>query len=512
MIYIIARKSLLSKLLGILFTLTLIAATVPVGLAQDSEAGWTFPQRIPGLLDDTFTPVLISDQNRTVHAFASQRVGENDEQFAIVYSKWTHESGWTTPVDVILFYNGDTTILDAYIDKADIVHIVFWGGKDESGSLYYSSAPIALANHATAWSEPKMLGYGIITPSSAALIGDGDGNLIAIYSGRLDGNGIYAIQSSDSGETWSQPRVIFINSDPKTIPYSIQMISDASGQIHATWNVVDSVGNDLSLHYAGYNPKDNTWSEPMQLEEKANQNEFFGPSFPAIADSNGEILVMYNSGNPYPNNYVGLGRPVQLSRISKDGGQNWSAPSLPFVQFQGRSGEHSLAVDSSGVAHALFIQRIDRTINGQYLPIGGIWHSEYSNSNWSEPERIPIPFAAHDVHTVVRQGNVLLAAWRADPGIGQKGIWYSFKDLGSPELLVKASDLNTPEPEFTPGNNEVPVITTSENQLLQEQVSTEWINQSSPGSQHSPIFIVMLGLGPVFLVLAGLILFRRFFH
>ena len=418
---LIARKFLLFIIIGIWIALAYVADPISSVLAQVNQPGWMVPQQVPGYLDDTYTPFLLSDNNRTVHAFANQWVGTGDRQLAIVYRKWTLEGGWTSPVDVILWPNGEIIIQGAFLDKDGMLNMIFWGGKDAVGNLYYSSAPVALAEQSPAWSQPKVIGPNAIYPASAKLQGDGDGNLVAIYSSNFDEKGVYSVQSSDGGESWTEPTPIYLTEDSAYIPYSIQMIADSANQMHAAWNVVDSVGNDISLHYARLNSETGIWSEATLLDERVNLGEFFGPSFPSIAANGTEIVILYNSGNPNANSAIGLGRPVQMAQISRDGGDSWSGATQPFPKFQGRSGESTLAVDSNGVVHAIFIQRIDRTIDGQYVPIGGIWHSEYLDNHWTEPERIPLPFAAHDVRSVISQGNVLLAAWHADPGIGELG-------------------------------------------------------------------------------------------
>jgi hypothetical protein len=37
---------------------------------------WSPPQTVPGYGDETNPPVRVADQNRTVHAFTSQRLGK----------------------------------------------------------------------------------------------------------------------------------------------------------------------------------------------------------------------------------------------------------------------------------------------------------------------------------------------------------------------------------------------------------------------------------------------------
>jgi hypothetical protein len=503
-----ARKFYLLVIVGLCIGLVSVTSPILYARAQGNQPGWTIVQQVPGYLDDTFTPFLMADKNRTVHAFANQWVGTEDRQLAIVYRKWTLDGGWTSPVDILLWPEGEVIIQGAFLNNEGILHIIFWGGKDSVGNLYYSNVPVALAERAPAWSSPKVIGPNAIYPASAKLQGDAVGNLVAIYSSRLDENGVYSVQSHDGGESWSDPAPIYLTGDTDNIPYSIQMTVDSANQMHAAWNVVNSVGNDLSLHYARYAA--GSWSEAILLDEKVNQAEFFGPSYPSIATSGNEVLVFYNSGNPNANGPVGLGRPVQMMRASPDGGITWGKPITPFPQFQGRSGEHTLSVDSNGVVHAIFIQRIDQSINGQYRPIGGIWHSEYRDTRWTEPELIPIPFAAHDIRSVISQGNVLLAAWHADPGVGEFGVYNSFKILDAPELPVETPTIPENTPALVATSVISPTLTSGENNLQPPVgVSNNWLAAEPAGNHLNPGVLLTIGLAPVVFVLVAFVLVRR---
>jgi hypothetical protein len=507
------RKSLFLLAVVLWIVLARITSPIPYAQAQVSQPHWTIPQQVPGYLDDTFTPFLIVDKNRTVHAFANQSVGESDQRIAIVYRKWMIDRGWTPSIDVILLPGMDVGILGTFIDDNSIIHIVFWGSRDAIVNLYYSKAPVALADQARAWSEPKVIGTNIIDSATAGLQGDDKGNLVVVYGSGIDGNGVYTTQSSDSGENWTEPAPIFFSEDPVNFPYVIRLIADSENQMHATWGIVSPTGNNLSLHYARYNVENDSWSEVILLDERVDQSGYFGPAYPTIAENGNEIVVFYNNGNTNANGPVGLGRPVQMMVESRDGGFSWSKPSVPFPQYLGRSGEHTIAVDSNGVVHAIFIQRIDQTIDGQYLPISGIWHSEYRDNRWSQPERIPVPFDAHDIRSVVSQGNVLLATWRADPGVGQFGVYYSYKVLDAPELPVETPTI----PENTPAQVATSVISpkiTSGEISPQPTVgvSNNWLAAEPAGNQFNPGVWLMIGLAPVVFVLLAFVLIRRFNH
>lgn len=484
----------------------LIGLSALTVIAQTADE-WFPLRRVPEYLDDTLTPYLIADQNKTVHAFVSQWVENDPPQMAIVYRQWTLTGGWTTPVDILLPSFGETQVLGALLDHDGMIHLLFRMGEARASNIYYSTAPAVAADRAPSWYTPEMVGTGAVFPASASLSGDGTGNMVIIYIGNNDGNGVYSIHSSNGGQSWTEPKPIYLTLDQKLIPFSLQMTNGQEGQLHAVWNVVDSTGVDKSLHYARFDLSSQLWSEPLALDTRIEAESFFGPSFPSIVDNGKELVVMYNSGNPTAREFVGAGRPVQQVRYSSDGGNTWNDPPGPFPRHQGRSGSHDLVVDSSGIVHALFIQRIEPDSPGKYDPIGGLWHSELRNGGWTEPDLFDLgELSGHDIQTVISQGNVLLITMREDPGAGQDGIWFSFTTLNAPELPILA--LQTPAAK--PTASAVPT-TTPQIPTPTPLFNTVVVNQtnSSSGVGDDPAGLLLFGLAPLVLVLSGIVLLSQ---
>jgi hypothetical protein len=472
----------------------------------DVATQWFPDARIPGYLDDTFPPFLVADQNRTVHAFASQWVNDGGRRLAVVYRKWSLSGGWTRPIDIILIPNGDAQILGAYLDSLDTMHIIFRTGGVGNSAVYYSYAPAANADLVTAWSAPVMVGENALGLNSAAIVGDDQNNLFIIYSGNRDGNGIYYLISENSGGNWSDPSPVFLTNDTTLFPFSLRLAMSPDRKVRAAWNVVTSLGVDERLYFANYDIPNDEWNVPVELDRRIDLPEYFGPSFPALVDNGSDIVVLYNGGNPYAGQFVGPGRPVMRASISRDGGLTWIGPDNPFPLLNGRSGEHSLAVDSLGGVHGLFVMRIDKLVGEEYKAIGGIWHGEYKNGIWTNPDRFIPTYSAHDVKAIVSQGNILLAVWREDPGAGQHGVWFSYTLLDTPELPViplatvqvpispqlartQTSLLYTPTPEF-------------ENKVIESSAPSQW--------STNPVFPIIVGVIPVALVVIGIFLAYRF--
>lgn len=424
----------LTTIIMMIVVCMMVVALPDEAVNAQGESPWAPDQRIPGYLDDTLTPVLLADNNGMVHAFASQR-SEEGGPIGVVYRKWALKKGWTSPVDILLAPFGDTAVQSAFLDANGIIHLVFYGSDLGGSSIYYSNAPVEAAELSQAWATPLVIGDSAIEPSFAAISGNGAGSLVMIYAGNIDGNGIYSTISSDSGVTWSKPIPVFLLDNPDLFPFILRLCPGQDGVFHAAWGVVTSLGVDTAVHYARFDLKTLQWTTPVTLAERyQGPSDYFGPSYPSIIDSGKEVIVVYNNGNPLPAQRAGLGRPVQMVRLSKDNGITWEPPTVPFIRHEGDSGEHVLVQDSDQVVHALFVQR---TAGGEEV-LDGIWQSDYKNGFWSDPFRFIPTYSAADLRAAIVQGNVLLMVWRLDPGEGKKGIWYSYKILSSRATLLES--------------------------------------------------------------------------
>ena len=497
-------KVCMTKINGYVFyalAFVVLAANSSVAFAR-SENQWQPDQRVPGYLDDTFTPYLVADRNRTVHAFASQRVNNEVFDRAIFYRQWSLAGGWTIPVDILFLPQGDTQIQGAFLDKTGMMHIIFWGGSPRDAHIYYSTAPVVDVGRSSAWSTPIIIGEKAGGTSSAYLAGDERGNLVVAYSGLRDGNGVYATHSKDDGKTWTKPQPVFLTYDSNLVPFSLRLFLGKSNQIRAAWNVVTSRGTDISLHFANFDLNKSEWSEPITLNTRVEKLDNFGPSFPSMVDNGEEVIIMYNNGNPFTGRPVGPGRPVQMVSVSDDGGSTWNVPVVPFFRHVGRSGEHTLALDSNNVTHALFVQRIEETVNNEYRAISGVYHSAYKDGLWSDPDRFITTYAPHDVRAVVSQGNVLLVVWRQDPGAEKvHGVWYSYAILDTPELSVLPIPMQSSTPDIS--------ITSSVDPSLVSETPSEAPNvdlsNRSFGLAGNPAGSLLVAVLIVILLLASVI-------
>lgn len=484
---------------------------IPRTISASQSYGWSPDEKVPGYLDDTFTPFLIADQNRTIHAFASQWVDDNESRLAIVYRQWTLMGGWTRPVDIILSpTSGDANFMGAYLDSSDTMHVIFTATEARKTGVYYSSAPASLADWAPAWSPPMQIADGAADINSGAIAGDDQGNLVVIYSGNRDGSGVYFVHSKDSGRNWSEPLPAFLTFDTNLSTFSLHLTVGPEQKIRAVWNMVTNLGVDEALYFANFNTQESKWDEPMELARRIDLPDYFGPSFPAMVDNGRELVIVYNDGNPFTGRPVGAGRPIQRALVSMDGGLTWNEPLSPFPFHVGRSGEHAVFLDGNGTPRTLFIQRIESLDeDGKYSIVGGIWQSAFVNGGWTNPDRFVTLLAPHDVRAVAVQGNVVLAVWREDPGLGADGIWYSYSVLDISESPVVP--LATASVDYSAQGLAISTPTSVSNTPV-PTVPFNILDDSPPSNLgNNPALPVIVGMVLVILVLVGVVLGYRYF-
>ncbi len=415
-----------------LFLLT-VNWTVPFQ-SDPQSFGWSPAQTIPGYSLENLPPILVADQNRTVHAFTSEWLPSDgaDSVRGVIYSQWSVENGWTNPIDILLSPIKEARVTDAYLDKDGFINVVFFGGDGTAGDIYYSKAPLEEASNARSWSVPIVIGENAEDPEAAVFAEDRQGYLHVIYSGKQYGNGVYVVSSKDNGETWSESMPIFLADSDAPYISLLRAIHTDSGWLHVIWNVYSVEGQGRGIYYSR-SEDGNKWSDSSLL---VYAQVGLGTQTPTIIEYQDRLLAIYNL------------TPKITMRQSTDNGETWQDPAIMFPRHVGVNGTLSPVIDSNGVLHLFFGQRIPGTGDAD---IHGMWHSVWENNRWTEPNAVIkgprvvdtkglTSFDPYDAHAVVSQGNVILVTWRTDPGdVKNNGVWFSYTVLNAPELPVATS-------------------------------------------------------------------------
>ncbi len=469
--------------------------------AQSIEE-WSTPKIIPGLSTGVWTPYIVADQNRTVHAFVSDQVGgDSNSQHAIFYSRWTRQSGWTEPVYIILPAKGKARVKGVYLDQNGTFQQIYFEGDDELGTINYSRASASNPANAYSWSEPVTIGTATITPDEAAIVGDVQGNLYVVYAGKRYSHGLYFTHSADGGLTWTEPSDIFVTFRWDLWPSALKLYLDKSYDLHVVWGLGNYTGNSIAVNYRHLDTEKMVWSDTVELAVPTTGEV----DTPAIVEYEGELFVIYHDGSPTTRHML----------RSSDGGQSWTGPERLFSHV-GSNGAASLIVDRNNVLHMFFGNRLDNT------GIHGMWHSVWLGNRWSNPVAIVSgpPDAAFDParpRTVISQGDILFIAWQSEPGRINRGTalgaWYSYSALDTLELPLVPFNSEATSPDITPDSEEVPptVSPATIEHYLSSEVSVEF-PQEAHNAQSNPGVLIIFGLLPAFILSVGILVLNRFRH
>lgn len=459
---------------------------------------WSRPEKIPEYYESTEEPpYLIADQNHTVHAFNSQPldVGNSTSPHAIFYRQWTLENGWTTPNDILYDERvGSINLVGVVSDRFEVVHLVFLGS---NLSLYYTYAYLAEAGSSSSWSEPQMIatqvtssgpGFEII---GAIAVDEDTNNIVIIYSGSEDGNGLYYVFSSDHGTSWSAPHLVYLTGGNDAVVTDPKLFAGKSGIFHAVWSNFRADGFGGSGYYASWDSAKHSWNPSVDLDTP-------GIRTPSVIEYKEDVFVSYyhisSNGNWW--------------RRSSDYGITWTVPIRISPRHVGTNGGLSFVIDSNGILHAFFGERIDENNHG-------MWQITWTGTSWSNPEAIVRGTQVRDVvggrgfdprsaRAVISNGNVLLVTWGTDGFAGVNGAWYSYKRLNTPELPVVP--LTVPTVVIQSLSTESNPILIPTTMSVGTPTTTVLGNTGDliQGSR-SPQSAIFLGVIPVVLLLIGII-------
>jgi hypothetical protein len=488
---------------GILVMLPLSLGVNVYPVAAQRVEHWPPQQRIPGYDPEAAPPVMVADQNRTVHAFTSQPVGEEEPQVAVIYNQWTLDQGWTMPIDILLSPRNQARLMDVLLDPSGVMHVIFFGGDETGANIYYSQAPAVVADRAPAWSEPILIGENAISPSTATLGSDNEGNLTVLYSGNLEWNGVYAVYSADRGHSWSKTIPVFLTYSDTLWPFNLQVDVGPSGGLYAVWNVVNEAGHGVDIYYTTLNAGETQWRDPIKLADRGD-GEVNATLYPTLMVHDGSIFVVYYQ----PPEIADTNQIIM--RRSEDGGLTWTNSVALFSRHVGVNGEMSMVVDGNDDLHLFFGQRT----GGADGDIHGMWHSIWQEGDrWSEPVAVVsghrvsdytgnTAFDPNHAEAVVSQGNVLLVAWRSDPGLMGNGVWYSYATVDAPALPVMPLPVLPIASSATVTPTAAPTIPTS-TPLVSPSLKTQAANRTAPvskdmeGELAGPGAFLIFGLLPV---------------
>lgn len=457
-------------------------------IAQSDVLEWSEPQRIIGTSDPAhFYYGSVTDTEGTLHLFWTQI--EDGEQSAIFYSTWNGFI-WTSPVDIVLTPVGSTPrFLDAEIDEDGIIHLIFFGGDDFDGRLFYTTADYNEAGSARNWTQPTELASRV---SAAASLGIGTrGTLDILYSGQNEPS-VSWLRSTDNGRTWTEPVFVMQGYAPTFTATGIVIDTAPSGNLHAIWSIHNERAFGETVLYSRLSKDASGWSQPVTLAERDELD--YGVGWANLfVQSDGTIQTLFQDG-PAP--------PGRYSRWSADNGETWSNPRKVFDLVGENAMVGPMAEDSAGNLHAASHGRY--SISGRE-DVHGVFYIPWEGSQWGE--RYPIAtgskldeYDPQNPRLYAFGGNNLMALYGNDP---PRGIWFSVAQTNAPAQSMSHQESLSSEIATSPAESTV-VIESSPTPLVEPTP----VNDTSMTPYRMVNPVVVGGL-PVLALIGILVLINR---
>jgi hypothetical protein len=286
---------------------------------------------------------------------------------AIKYARWDGQK-WTTPESVITSLTGMPIQLMVTADSLQRLLLTWVDGYN--GDLVFSWANLEKANLTSEWVDVS----GLPTPSrlinASDVIVDGSGRIINAYVVPInEERGIYIVQSTDIGKSWSKPVRAFDAVAAGWERIEQPRISLGSGGVLHLVFIRGAIreGQPVGLYYSRSVDGGTTWSEAQILSE-------------------GEIqwadIVSYDEGVTHVvwQEFDGLVF-ANISQVSQDGGLTWGRQNN-VTGVNESATNVALASDGRGVMH--FIQLVDKN-NGNAINQKGLvlqdW--KWDGTSWS---------------------------------------------------------------------------------------------------------------------------------
>jgi hypothetical protein len=509
------RKYLLGLISLVLLLALFVLVILPVG-AQTDEITWDPPFNISDTPKRNSTdPFILGDPDGGVHLFWAEKTGTTlgDQADTLMYAHWDGEK-WSTPVDIFITptYLGNQVLIfpHAVMDDQGYIHLIWIEEPNfPNYALYYSSVYAPLAGQSSAWKDPVPLAQDLSgTEYSLHIAYEAPSNLHVIYARVPQGDtppderAVGYTRSTDNGATWSDPVDLYSTPDPTHGASNTRLLVVPPGKVYATWTEWDKSGNGKYIYFTGSEDSGVTWSKPIQVAEK------IGTEYERDWNN-----MVYLDGQGLMTMYEGGWRAYRYARYSNDGGKTWSDPVDTFPWLIGENGFAEFVKDSLGRVHVFLAQRVreDDTFRQK---AEGMWHSVWEGgTRWREPTLMGGFNYMVNPKVAIVGGNRIVAVWYTPPIFEINVMTGVITD--APAVPVKP----WPEPTSAPPQpSAIPsalVPTGSPAQATDAGITpTSPIEEQPPsgGSQASPGFEVLMAVIPAVIVIAGLILFKKYFR
>ena len=292
-------------------------------------------------VNETITSLSsVTDAANKIHAFwiKSSAAQADPVDPSIDYSRWDGEE-WTKPSSVITDLPGFPLNLTLQMDSHQRL-LLSWIDQS-TGELLFSWANSEQANLPVEWIPPVVISSSSQLTNSPDMLIDASDRILIAYAITLnEKRGVYILQSSDLGVTWSPPILVFdalaANWDMVDQP---KLAVTEDGKLHILFTQYTLLGAQqaLGLHYSQSADGGFTWTNPQMV----NSNPVAWSEIAAFK----QVLHRFWQEND---------RSVisTYHQVSSDGGMTWS-PAGALRSEINMVSEPSISLSGSGRVHLL---------------------------------------------------------------------------------------------------------------------------------------------------------------
>lgn len=266
---------------------------------------------------------------------------------SISYLRW-EGSAWTGPETIIQNLDGQPLQLTLHSDSQSRLMLAWVDGS--TGDLLFSWANLDQANLPSGWATSTVLPSPSQFNSSPDVIVDSTGRIVVAYAiTHNEDRGIYIVQSTDNGFTWSPYIQVF---DGVLAQWELvdapKITLDGDGVLHLLFIRRSShIGQPVGLYYTQSKDGGMTWSDPGIVSK----GEIFWSDI--VSYDNHTVHRLWQEENELV--------VANLSQVSLDGGATWDK----LLDVTGVSETVTpVALATNGTNGLYFVQLVRKNIAG----------------------------------------------------------------------------------------------------------------------------------------------------
>jgi hypothetical protein len=323
---------------------------------------WSGDAKIISTQREISSLTSISDDAGNAHAVwvQSPTVPADVSSPLIQYSRWKG-SEWTRPSSIFSKLDGQPLNLSLRIDSQKRL-LLSWVNQ-KTGEIMFSWSNAMQANVPQEWRTPLVvIAPSMLTNSPDMLVDAADRIVIAYAITLNEDRGIYVIQSTDLGETWSSPVKVFdaVAAGWEMVDQPKLAVTD-DGTLHILFTKYNLMGETqpAGLYYSRSSDGGTTWTPVDVVSEQPVQ-------WSKLIAYQGSLHRLWQEKNRLA---------TQINhQVSQDGGESWDAATRIPSDADANS-KPDVSIDGTGKLHYLQVVGQDQQVFEEWEWNNGHWQS-----------------------------------------------------------------------------------------------------------------------------------------